>query len=134
MAKPRTAAAATMVESATKSCRLRCARTAIITGSIDVATRTTARTLWSVPWQPWQRSWLAMGCASTKRVRPLAFWMASCVLSVSTACSKSGPVMGGPAGRAIFLMLSITPGCSSASFITCIRVEVSVKASTPLRR
>ena len=42
--------------------------------------------------------------------------------------------MGGPAGCAIFSMLAITPSGSSASFITCIRVAVSVKASTPLRR
>jgi hypothetical protein len=52
MASPSTPAAATMVRSATSICRLRWARTAASTGSMDVATRTTARTLWSVPWQP----------------------------------------------------------------------------------
>ena len=41
--------------------RLRCSSTSASTGSIEVATRTTARTVWSVPWQPWQRSWLAIG-------------------------------------------------------------------------
>jgi len=60
--------------------------------------------------------------------------MASCVLSVSTARWKSGPVMGGPAGRAIFSMLAITLLGRSASLLTSFSVEVSVKASTPLRR
>jgi hypothetical protein len=75
-----------------------------------------------------------MGWAMVKNVCPSTLSMDSWVCMVSTACWKSGPVMGGPAGCAIFLMLSITPPGSSASFITCMRVAVSVKASTPLRR
>ena len=98
MASPSTPAAATMVRSATSICRLRWVRTAASTGSMDVATRTTARTLWSVPWQPWQRSWLAMGWAMVKSICPSTFSMDSCVFMVSTACWKSGPVMGGPPG------------------------------------
>ena len=42
------------------------------TGSIDVATRTTARTLWSVPWHPWHRSWLAIGWLRTNRRHAVA--------------------------------------------------------------
>ena len=41
--------------------RLRCSRTSAMTGSIEVATSMTARTVWSEPWQPWQRSWLGIG-------------------------------------------------------------------------
>ena len=41
--------------------RLRCSRTSAMTGSIEVATWMTARTLWSEPWQPWQRSWFGIG-------------------------------------------------------------------------
>ena len=42
--------AATIVSSAIRICRLRWARTAANTGSMVVPTRTTARTLWSLPW------------------------------------------------------------------------------------
>ncbi len=55
------AAAAKMVRRPTTIWRLRCARTSAITGSMEVATCTTARTLWSVPWQPWHRSWFGIG-------------------------------------------------------------------------
>ena len=81
-----TPAAAAMVRIATSTWRLRCSRTAVSTGSMEVATRTTARTLWSAPWQPWQRSWLAMGWCSVKSIWPLTLSMDSWVLSVSTAC------------------------------------------------
>ena len=134
MTSARTPAAAKMVRTATSTCRLRCSRTAASTGSMDVATRTTARTLWSVPWQPWQRSWLATGWCSVKSICPLTLSMDSWVWSVSTARWKSGPVIGGPAGRAIFSMLAMTPFGRSASLATCFSVAVSVKASTPLRR
>src|SRR6266545_1555399 len=75
-----------------------------------------------------------MGCAMVKSICPFTFSIDSCVFRVSTACWNSGPVMGGPAGCAIFSMLCITPLGSSASLATCMRVAVSVKASTPLRR
>ena len=44
-----TTAAAAIVRSPTRICRLRCARTSAKTGSMEVATRTTARTGLSVP-------------------------------------------------------------------------------------
>src|SRR6266478_6897446 len=60
---------------------------------------------------------------------PLTLSMDSWVLSVSTARWKRGPVMGGPAGRAIFSMLAMTPFGRSASFATSLSVAVSVNRS-----
>ena len=50
-----------MVTMPTMIWRLRWACTAANTGAMEVCTRTTARTLWSVPWHPWHRSWFGMG-------------------------------------------------------------------------
>ena len=52
----RTPAAQRIVSTAISIWRLRCRLTSAKTGSIEVATRTTARTWWSLPWQPWHFS------------------------------------------------------------------------------
>ena len=134
MATASTAAAVTMVRIAIMICRLRCISTWASTGSIDVATRTTARTLWSVPWHPWHRSWLAIGWLRTNSVTPSRVSSASCVRSVSTARWNSGPVIVRPGSRRIFSMEATTSLGSSASFDTSRKVARSVKASTPFRR
>jgi len=123
-----------MVRKPTSIWRLRCLRTSANTGSMLVATRTTARTLWSAPWHPWHFSWFSTGRCTVKNVVPSRCSSDSWVWSVSTARVKSGPVMAGPAGRAILEMESNTPFSSPAFFSTSWSVTRSVKASTPLRR
>jgi len=61
MATVSTAAAAAMVSSPIRIWRLRWCWTSASTGSIEVATRTTARTLEAVPWQPWHFSAFSTG-------------------------------------------------------------------------
>ncbi|OLA95397.1 MAG: hypothetical protein AUH20_06290 [Candidatus Rokubacteria bacterium 13_2_20CM_69_15_2] len=58
----------------------------------------------------------------------------SCVLSVSSARAKSGPVIGAPGARCIFVILARTSGARPALRSTSPAVARSVNASTPLRR
>ncbi len=101
---------------------------------MEVAAWTTARTLWSEPWQPWQRSWLGIGRYTVNTLAPSRDSSASWVCSVSSARVKSGPAMVRPGSRRIFSIEAITPLGSSASFDTSRSVARSVKASTPFRR
>ena len=113
---------------------MRSRRTSAKTGSIAVATRTTARTLWSLPWQSWHTSRFGIGWWSVKYDRPSRVSSDSCVCWVASARVNSGPLIAGPGSRCIFARLSRTSCARPAVRATSVAVVRSVKASTPFRR